>query len=95
MEITTGSKGTTLHQNDGILEQSNRMHDKNLSTNDQQMDNNKKYDGRDIHDSRFTNTSLTDDDIGNYSSRVNNAVGSVSNNVILGNFFIFVHSSFF
>lgn len=58
------------------------------------MDNNKKYDGRDIYDSWFINILLIDDDIGNYFSRVNNVVGFVLKNVIFGNFFIFVYFLF-
>lgn len=45
----------------------------------------KKYVGGGVHDSHFTIMSPTNKDEGNYSCKVTNAVGFLSENVNMGN----------
>lgn len=86
--VTSGPEGITIHYKCGALEQSPIVHQIEWSKNGQQLDNNsKKYVGGSLHDSCLTITSPTDDDKGIYSCKVTNPVGSVSENISLGNIY--------
>lgn len=64
------------------------MHQLEWSKNGEKLDNNsKKYTGGSVQDSCFTIKSPTNDDRGNYSCKVTNAVGSVSTTISLGNIY--------
>lgn len=88
LRVKSGSEGITIHYKCGALEQSPKVHQIEWSKNGQQLDNNsKKYAGGSVHDNCFTITSPTNDDKGNYSCKVINAVGSVSATISLGNIY--------
>lgn len=69
-----------------MSEQSPEVHHIEWSKNDQPLHlDAKKYVGGGVHDSHFTIMSPTNEDKGNYSCKVTNAVGFLSKSVNLGN----------
>lgn len=87
MKVISGSRDITIHFKCGVLKQSPRVLDIEWSKNGKPLHYDaKKYHikGR-INGSRFLILSPTFEDRGNYSCKVTNAVGSVSENVMLGN----------
>lgn len=85
MGATSSSEAITIYYKCGVLQQSPRVLHIEWSKNDQQLDkNSKKYVGGGPNDSRFRITSPTYEDMGNYSCRVTNAVGTTKS-ILIGN----------
>lgn len=76
----------TIHCIYEVPGQCPKVHDIKWSKNDQALKKNKKLNGR-IHESQLTILSPTSDDKGKYKCTIVNAVGSVSKDVTLSNFF--------
>lgn len=90
MGVASESEGITIHYKSGVLKQSPEVHQIEWTKNGQQLDNNgKKYVGGGVQDSCFTIKSPTNDDRGNYSCKLINAVGSVSTTISLGNIYFY------
>lgn len=87
LRVTTGDEGITIHYSYKVLKQSPKVKHINWCKNGKPLDRkSKKYIGGSLNENCFTITSPTDDDRGTYKCTITNVVGSVSKEVIFGNF---------
>lgn len=88
LEVTTGDVGIVIHYE--LSGQSPEVQRIEWNKDGQILDTNTyKYVGGSIYDSSFTIRLPTEEDKGKYSCIITNAVGSVSKDVMLGNFHVF------
>lgn len=89
LRVTTGDEGIAVHYSYKVLEQSPEVKHINWCKNGEPLDRkSEKYIGGSLNENSFTITSPTDEDRGEYSCTITNAVGSISKVVILGKFII-------
>lgn len=85
LEVTAGDDGIIIHYE--VAGQSPEVQRIEWNKDGQILDTNAyKYVGGSIYDSSFTIRLPTEEDKGKYSCIITNAVGSVSKDVMLGNF---------
>lgn len=87
LKVTTGDEGINIHYNYEVLKESPEVKHIKWFKNKETLDKKSgKYTGGSLNDNCFTITSPTEEDKGKYSCTITNAVGSVSKEVIFGNF---------
>lgn len=90
LRVTTEDEGITIHYSYKVLKQSPEVKHIDWCKNGEPLDRkSEKYIGGSLNENSLTITSPTDEDRGEYSCTITNAVGSISKVVIFGNFIIY------